>query len=128
MNWKETYTKVFLKELGKSTNDATVQEYLPLWWMNTRNKDKGGLRLTEAGFDIVNEINLTTYEILYPKEMPVTAQVVIFLDNLIDCPYYLTKQSITVTNERKAVELTLFAGDIRKYGLNKALARSKDKI
>lgn len=127
MNWKETYTKIFLKELGKSTSDATVREYLPLWWMNTRNKEKSGLRLTEAGFDVVNEIDLTTYEILYPQEMTITAQVVIFLDNLIDCPYYLTKKSITVTNERKAVELTLFAGDIRKYGLNKALKRPTEK-
>ena len=49
MNWKETYTKLFLKELGKSTNDAAVNEYMPLWWKNNRDKDSGGLRLTEAG-------------------------------------------------------------------------------
>lgn len=127
MNWKETYTKIFLKELNKSTGDATVREYLPVWWMNTRNKDKSGLRLTEVGFDIVNEIGLETYEIPYPKEMPVTAQVIIFLDKFIDCPYYLSKNSITVTNERKAVELTLFAGDIRKYGYTKAMKRPTEE-
>lgn len=127
MNWKETYTKIFLKELGKSYNDATVREYLPIWWMNTRDKDKSGLRLTEAGFDTVNEIGLETYDIPYPKEMPVTAQVIIYLDKFIDCPYFLSKNSITVTNERKAVELTLFAGDVRKYGYTKAMKRPTEK-
>ena len=125
MNWKETYTKIFLKELGKGINDATVSEYMPLWWHNTRNKDIGGLRLTDAGYEILQQIELATYDIPYPKEMPVTTQVIIFLDQFIDCPYYLTNRSITVTNEKKAVELSLFSGDLRKYGLVKAMNRSK---
>src|SRR6056300_793868 len=120
MNWKETYTKVFLRELGKSSNDINVKEYLPLWWQNTRTKDAGGLRLTEAGFDVLTEIDLETYDIPYPKEMPITPQVAIFLDQFIDCPYYLTNRSIAVTDQKKAVELSLFSGDLRKYGLQKA--------
>jgi hypothetical protein len=125
MNWKETYTKVFLKELGKSTTDANVKEYMPLWWQNTRNKETGGLRLTDRGYEVLQQIELATYDIPYPKDMPLTTQVIIFLDQFIDCPYYLTNRSITVTNERKAVELTLFSGDLRKYGLTKAMSRSK---
>jgi hypothetical protein len=123
MNWKETYTKIFLKQLDKSSDDTTVKQYMPLWWQNTREKDNGGLRLTEAGYDIVKQIELATYDIPYPPEMPLTTQVIIFLDQFIDCPYYLTNRSITVTNEKKAVELTLFSGDMRKYGLSKALNR-----
>jgi len=126
MNWKETYTKIFLKELNKSCNDATVQEYLTIWWMNTRDKERSGLRLTEAGFDVLKEVGLETYQIPYPKEMPMTAQVIIFLDRSIDCPYYLLPRSITVTNERKAVELSLFAGDVRKYGYAKAMGRKTE--
>ena len=125
MNWKETYTRIFLKQLGKGSGDAAVKEYLPLWWQNTRNKDGGGLRLTEEGYEVVKTIGLATYDIPYPKEMPMTAQIIIFLDKFIDCPYYLTNRSITVTNEKKAVELSLFSGDLRKYGLTKALTRSK---
>ena len=127
MNWKETYTKIFLKELGKAISDTNVKEYMPLWWQNTRNKNAGGLRLTESGMDIVSQIGLATYDIPYPREMPLTTQVIIFLDQFIDCPYYLTNRSITVTNEKKAVELTLFSGDLRKYGLTKAMSRSKEK-
>jgi hypothetical protein len=125
MNWKETYTKLFLKELGYATNDVSLKEYMPLWWQNARNKDAGGLRLTNEGLEMLNKIGLSTYEIPFPKDMPLTAQVIIFLDQFIDCPYYLSKESITVTNEKKAVELTLFSGDLRKYGLVKAMSRSK---
>ena len=125
MSNKTTYTKIFLKELGKTYNDVAVQQYLPLWWYNTRNKERGGLRLTDQGYETIIEIGLTTYDIPYPREMPLTTQVIIFLDQFIDCPYYLTNRSITVTNEKKAVELTLFSGDLRKYGLTKAMSRSK---
>ena len=125
MNWKETYTKIFLKELGKTVNDTTVKEYMPLWWKNTRDKGSGGLRLTEQGLDVLTQIDLTTYDIPYPRDMPLTTQVIIFLDQFIDCPYYITPRSIIVTNEKKAVELTLFSGDLRKYGLTKAMKRQE---
>lgn len=125
MNWKETYTKIFLKQLGKSTNDMATKEYLPIWWKNTREKKSGGLRLTDAGVDMLSEIGLATYEIPYPKDMPVTTQVIIFLDQFIDCPYYISPRSIHVTNEKKALELSLFSGDLRKYGLTKAMSRHK---
>ena len=123
---KITYTKLFLKELGKSYNDLSVKEHMPLWWYNTRQKDVGGLRLTEDGFDIINQIGIQTYDIPYPRDVPITTQIIIHLDKFIDCPYYLTARSLTVTNERKAVELGLFSGDLRKYGLTKAMSRSKN--
>ena len=127
MNWKETYTKVFLKQLNKTVNDAAVSEYMPLWWQNNRSKNTGGLRLTEAGFDILTEIDLATYDIPYPRDMPLTTQVIIFLDQFIDCPYYLTNRAIHVTSEKKAMELHLFSGDLRKYGLTKALKRQNNE-
>ena len=121
MNWKDTYTKIFLNQLGKTSNDITVKEYFPLWWKNTR--ENGGLRLTDEGFDILTEIELATYEVPFPKDMPITTQVIIFLDKFIDCPYYLTNRAIHVTSEKKAMELHLFSGDLRKYGLTKAMNR-----
>ena len=126
MNWKETYTKIFLKELGKNPSELSVKEYLPLWWKNTRDKGNSGLRLTDEGYEVLQQIELATYDIPFPVDMSFTTQVIIFLDQFIDCPYYLTNRSITVTNERKAVELTLFSGDLRKYGLSKAMNRSKN--
>ena len=124
MNWKETYTKIFLKAAGKSINDLAVKENLPTWWKNTRTKDTGGLRLTDEGFRFISEdIELTTYQVPYPKDFDLTTNTIIWMDNFIDCPYYLGTRGIVVTNEKKAMELHLFSGDIRKYGLQKALKR-----
>ena len=126
MNWKETYTKIFLKAADKGISELAIKEYLPVWWKNTRAKDAGGLRLTDEGFRFITEdIELTTYEVPYPKDFDLTTNVVIWMDNFIDCPYYLGKHGIIVTNEKKAMELHLFSGDIRKYGLTKALGRHK---
>jgi len=125
MNWRDVYTKIFLKELGETVNDQNVAQHMPLWWMNYRKQTAGGLRLTDEGFELIEQIGLTVHTIPYPKEMKMTAQILVFLDNFIDCPYYLDKKAIVVTNERKAVELCLFAGDLRKYGLVKALKRQE---
>ena len=126
MNWKETYTKIFLRAADKSIGESAVKEYFPVWWKNTRAKDTGGLRLTDEGFRFITEdIELTTYEVPYPRDFELTTNVVIWMDNFIDCPYYLGKHGIIVTNEKKAMELHLFSGDIRKYGLTKALGRHK---
>ena len=122
---KEAYTKIFLKEKGLAISDANLKQYMPIWWQNTRNKSQGGLRLTEEGYNTLQEIGIEVYDIPYPKEMPMTPQVAIFLDQFIDCPYYLTNRSIAVTDQKKAVELSLFSGDLRKYGLQKAMSRQK---
>ena len=84
MNWKEVYTKLFLKELGKSTNSLAVKEYMPIWWKNNRDKEEGGLRLTEEGFNVLTEIDLATYDIPYPRDVPLSTQIIIHLDNFID--------------------------------------------
>ena len=124
MSVKETYTKIFLKQANLAITDATLKEYLPLWWQNTRSKDTGGLRLTPSGFDfLIEKLDLRFYEVPYPKDKPITTQTIIFLDKFITCPYFLSKSSIFVTDEKKSLELHLFAGDLRKYGLVKAMKR-----
>tara|TARA_B100000242_G_scaffold255285_1_gene198270 strand:- start:286 stop:666 length:381 start_codon:yes stop_codon:yes gene_type:complete len=124
MSVKETYTKIFLKQANIAITDATLKEYMPLWWQNTRSKDTGGLRLTSAGFDfLIQKLDLRFYEVPYPKDKPITTQTIIFLDKFINCPYFLSKSSIFVTDEKKSLELHLFAGDLRKYGLVKAMKR-----
>ena len=127
MNWKDTYTKIFLKSLSIAVTEATLKEYMPKWWQNTRSKDEGGLRLTDEGLRVVVEdIQLTTYDVPYPKDFEITTQTIIFLDKFISCPYYMGRRSITVTDEKKALELHLFSGDIRKYGLTKAMKRQNN--
>ena len=81
MNWKETYTKIFLKQANISVNEQTLAEYMPKWWQNTRNKEEGGLRLTDDGIEFVKgKLELTTYDIPFPQDFEMTTQVIIFLD------------------------------------------------
>jgi hypothetical protein len=124
MDWKTTYTKIFLQQANISVNDNTMKEYLPIWWKNSRIKTEGGLRLTEEGLKFIQEkLELQTYDVPFPLEFTITTQILIFLDKFIDCPYYLAADGLIVTNEKKAMELHLFSGDIRKYGLTKAMSR-----
>lgn len=96
------------------------------WWKNTRTKQEGGLRLSDEGLEFVQStLELQVYEVLFPVGFDLKPQVILFLDKYIDCPYYLTEESITVLSERKCIELNLFAGDVQKYGLIKAMKRKK---
>tara|TARA_B100000902_G_C26984803_1_gene752094 strand:- start:49 stop:432 length:384 start_codon:yes stop_codon:yes gene_type:complete len=126
MNWKETYTKIFLKHSDIAISEASMKQYMPLWWQNTRAKVEGGLRLTDDGYDfLIEKLDLQFYEIPFPKDLKMTTQTIIFLDKFTTCPYYLTPKSIYVTDEKKSLELHLFSGDLRKYGLIKAIERQK---
>lgn len=120
------FTKIFLKQQEKSCDEANVKLHHRMWWQNTRTKEGGGLRLTEDGYNhLSNVLELKEYEIPFTEQIELSPQTIIFFDRYIDCPYYLTNQSITVFAEKKAFELMLFSDDIRKFGLMKAINNRK---
>lgn len=121
-------TKIFLQQWGKSTDDANVELFSRKWWQSTRINKKNAFRLSDEGYEfLVNELNIQMYEVPFTEPIELSPQTLIFLERYIDCPYYLTNQSITVFSERKSFELYLFSDDIRKYGLIKAMnERQKD--
>ena len=124
MNSKETFTKIFLQQSNIPISNVSIKEYMPLWWQNTRNKEIGGLRLTAKGFNHLREtLDLRFYEIPLPQDQSIVTQTILFLDKFITCPYYLNRSCLYVTEEKKAMELHLFSGDLRKYGLVKAMTR-----
>jgi hypothetical protein len=124
MDIKDTYTRVFLQAADQDVSTDAVKKYKSLWWWNFRSKDSGGLRLTEEAMTFIQEdAKIKTYKIEFPKEFAFTPQVLVWLDNFIDSPFYITKKFIVVMKEKAAFELYLFSGDIRKLGHNKALAK-----
>jgi hypothetical protein len=121
---KDFYTELFLKEAGKETSQEFLEKFRPVFWHSFRNKDSGGLRLTEQGLEFIKtKSDIKTYKIDFPKEVSLTPQIYIWLDRFIESPYFITKKSIEVLNERSAFELYLFSGDVKKYGLSKTLAK-----
>ena len=124
---REIYTKIFLKEMGRSIDEANVKLHLHKWWQSKRTKEGGGLRLSLEGYEfLVTELELKEYEIPFNEKIELSPQTIIFFDQFLDCPYFLTNQSLTVFNEKKAFELYMFSDDIRKYGLIKAINNQKN--
>lgn len=119
---RELYTKIFLKDLGRSTDDATVKMLMNKIWQSRRTKESGGLRLSLDGYEfLIGEVKLDSYEVPFTEHIELSPQTIIFFDRFMDCPYLLTNQSLIVFSEKKAFELHLFSDDIRKYGLIKAM-------
>jgi len=124
---KLTYTKIFIKAANQALSDANIEIRLHQWWKNNR-KNNNSLRLTDDGLNfITEELDIKVFEVPFPIDLDLKANVLIYLDRFIDCPYHLTANSITVLNERKSIELHLFSGDVRKYGLTKAMKREIPK-
>ena len=126
---KESFTKIFLQQWNKSMDDANTRLFQRKWFINNRTKLGGGLRLTDDGYQfLVNDLELKEYEIPFTEDIDLSPQTIIFLDNYIDCPYYLTNKSITVFSEKKSFELMLFSDDIRKFGLVKAMNERQKEL
>lgn len=126
MTPQEAYTRLFIQQSGETLSEENIETKRLKWWMNKRSKPEGGLRLTDDGLEFLKiKLDMSVYEVPFPADLDLKPQVMIYLDKFIDCPYHLTERSITVTKERKAFELYLFAGDVQKYGLTKAITRKK---
>ena len=125
MDIKDSYTQAFLKAAEEQNiTDELIKKRKIDWWWNVRNKDSGGLRLTDFAIKYIEQkAELKTYKKKFPKDFSITPQVLLWLDNFIESPYYITKKSITVLKEKSAFELYLFSGDVQKMGYNKALAK-----
>jgi len=125
---REAYTKIFLKHLDRSIDEANTKLHLRKWWKSNRTKKGGGLRLSDEGYEfLIAELELQEFEVPFNERIELSPQTIIFFDQFLDCPYYLTEKSLTVFSEKKAFELYMFSDDIRKYGLVKAMnARAKD--
>lgn len=122
MTSKYDYTEKFLLAANINPNEDLLEQKSIEWWHNIRSKDSGGYRLTEKGIDFIkDDAKLKTYTVKFPGKFTITPQILVWLDQFLDSPYYITKKDITVLTERSAFELYLFSGDVKKFGYNRAL-------
>jgi hypothetical protein len=126
---RDTLTKIFLQQWGKSTDDINVKMFSRKWWQSTRAGKQTNFRLSDEGYEfLVRELELKEYEIPFTEPIELSPQTIIFLERYVDCPYYLTNLSITVFSEKKSFELMLFSDDIRKFGLIKAMNEREKEL
>lgn len=129
-NQKIDITRYLAEQEGLSYDDPHLKKLLATFWQNPRNKVQGGLRLTEQGFETMSKY-FKSHKINFenPKEKNenwnFSNQLILRLDNFIDCPWYINHRSIWVFSDKMAVQLVLFSGDVRKF--TTAKARSLDK-
>lgn len=116
---KNEITKYIAEQSGLPLDEKSLRKLTASWWQNPRKKDKGGLKLTDEGF-----ANLTRYVkphcVRFDSEMDYTNQLILRLDNFITCPWYLCKKEIYVFDDKMAVQLVLFSGNIQKFTTAKA--------
>lgn len=121
---KDAYTTVFLKAAGFPYDEEAVKKLKPVWWYSTRDKDEGGLRMTDQCVEFVEtKSEIKVYKIELPKDLTLGPQVLIWLDQFLNSPYHLEKRFIKVLSERTAFELYMFSGDVKKMGAAKAMNR-----
>jgi hypothetical protein len=115
VNQKIEITKYIAEQAGLGTDERLIRKLNAAWWQNPRKKIKGGLKLTEQGFDILSRY-LGYHKVRFetPPEI-ITSQLVLRLDNLITCPWYLTRREVYVFDDKMAVQLVLFSGNIVKF-------------
>lgn len=124
MNQKTEITKHILESMGLDANEDRVRKTIPTWWYSTRQKDQGGLRLTDQGFESFQKAGIKEYRVKFEETIHFTNQLIIWLDQFIDSPFYLRNKEVYVFNEKMAVQLVLFSGNIQKYATAKAKRQS----
>ena len=127
MDTKTAYTKTFLMLKEQPLHDESIKTAYYTWWQNVRESYQArSLRLTKQGLEMLAKLDLKTYDIKFPAKVIFTPQTYLWLDEFVDCPYFVDKKQIIVTMEKMALQLMLFAGDITKYGIARAMSKADE--
>lgn len=126
MSQKNKITEEVLKELGISLTPENIKKYKKTWWQSNRTKEKGGLWLTPAGFEAFNNARIKSYKIKFPEPLQnFENNFIIWLDNVMEFPFFITPKEMYAFGEKTAVQMMLFSGDIKLW--HKAHTKNKIK-
>jgi hypothetical protein len=128
MDTKTAYTRTFMTLLEQPIHEESIKNNYYTWWQNVRESYQArSLRLTKEGLNMLEKLEIKTYNIKFPDKIIFTPQTYLWLDEFVDCPYFVDKKQIHVTLEKMALQLMMFAGDVTKYGLARAMSQLDDK-
>jgi hypothetical protein len=121
MKTKFEITRYLAEKYQLATDDKSIRNWMSQWWVNNRKKSKGGLRLTDEGYARLTA-HFKAHRVELDQNFDYTNQLVIRLDNFITCPWYLSSKDIFVFDDKMAVQLILFSGNIARFTNAKALS------
>lgn len=130
MNQKIELTKYIINCLGYPDDIKTFKRFIATFWVNPRIKEKGGLRLTDQGFEAFSQ-HLKSYKVdMEDKKQVFENRHILWLDKYIDSPFYIDRKSVYVFSEKMAVQLVLFSGNLVKFGYakDKSSKKATDKV
>ena len=128
MDVKTAYTRTFLMLKKEPLHEERVKTAYFTWWQNVRESYQArSLRLTKVGLESLKDLDIKVYEIKFPAKIIFTPQTFLWLDEFVDCPYYIDKKQIIVTMEKMALQLMMFSGDVTKYGLARAMSKADEQ-
>jgi len=107
-------TKYIAEQSGLTTDQKSLRKLNTLWWQNPRQKVKGGLRLTDEGFARATAF-IKSHKVDIDDGIDYNNQLIIRLDNLIECPWYINNKHIFLFDEKIAVQMILFSGNIARF-------------
>jgi hypothetical protein len=127
MDQKFEITKYIADQMGLATDPKSLRKLVSRWWQNPREKNNGGLKLTDEGFEKIIQ-HFKPHRVRFDTDFEYTSQLILRLDNLITCPWYVSKKDLYVFDDKIAVQLILFSGDVVKYtALRAKIANRLDK-
>ena len=125
---------------GKISNDKSIIEIrestnLPLQLGGGIRSEERIKQLFSYGIDkiimgtsaIENKKLVEEITSKFPDKIIFTPQTYLWLDEFVDCPYFVDKKKIIVTMEKMALQLMMFAGDVTKYGLARAMSKMDEQ-
>ena len=126
MNKIDVTKKLIAQDSNYNTNPKAFNMLYRAWWTNWRAAEDRRFRLTDIGFKYFQETaDIKFYQIKIPLEIIITNKVIIDLDKFINCPYYLAPDDLYVTDEKVAVQLVLFEGNLIRFGEAKRQTRQR---
>lgn len=130
MNQKIEITNKVLKILNPNYNEKDFKRAKHEWWVNPRVKNYGGLRLTQAGYNALISADIKHFKVKIDHKIQITnIKSILDLDQEINSPYYMFSSNfahyIIVFDERTAIQVILFSGDLLK--MIRASKRYKEK-
>lgn len=126
MNLKLEITQLITKQLNLPSDQKSIRKFQKLWFVNSRTKNKGGMRLTDLGLDYMKKADFKAYSIPFEDPIIWTNDFLVWIDQNLELPFFIDRRKIWVFEEKLAVQLILFDGNLQKFQIAKKYSRLKE--